>query len=296
MKITFLGTGSMIPTKERNHFAILLSYKNENILVDCGEGTQRQFKLANISPTKITKILITHWHGDHTFGLHGLILTLGASNYSKTLEIYGPKGIKKSIKDLIKVFNFQTGIKMNVTEIDKKKFFENEDFYLEALPLDHGISCLGYSFTEKDKLKINLKYLKKYNLKQHPIIKNLQKGKDIIWKGKKISAKKATIPVKGKKLTIITDTSITPNATKLAKNSDLLICESTHLHELKEKTEKFKHLTSLQAAQIAKKSKSQKLVLTHFSQRYKYVKPLIKEAKTIFKNTTEAKDLMTLNL
>src|SRR3989344_3358273 len=91
IKITFLGTSNAIPTKKRNHTAILLTYKNENILIDCGEGTQRQFKIAEISPAKLTKILITHWHGDHTLGLSGLFQTLAMSDYSKKLEIYGPK-------------------------------------------------------------------------------------------------------------------------------------------------------------------------------------------------------------
>ena len=92
MKIKFLGTSSMVPTKDRNHTSILLTYNAENILIDCGEGTQRQLKIANINPCKITKILLTHIHGDHTLGIPGLIQTLGANNYQKTLEIYGQIG------------------------------------------------------------------------------------------------------------------------------------------------------------------------------------------------------------
>ena len=99
MEIFFLGTGCMVPTKDRNTSAILVSYKNDNILIDCGEGTQRQMRTAGIKPTKITKILISHWHGDHVFGLPGLIQTLGASEYSGVLEIYGPKGSKKKTHD-----------------------------------------------------------------------------------------------------------------------------------------------------------------------------------------------------
>lgn len=297
MKITFLGTGAMTPTKERNPFTILITYKNENILLDCAEGTQRQLKKVDISPTKITKILITHQHGDHLFGLHPLLLSLSSAQYSKTLEIYGPKGIKKVIEDLIDFFPKQSiTIKYKIIEITKQKFFENQDFYIEALGLNHGVPCLGYSLVQKDKRKINLKYLKKFKLQKHPILKQLQQGKSITWKKNKISAKDATEIIPGKKITIIADTAYCSNAVKLAKNSNLLICESTHSDKLKEKSERYKHMTSKQAAEIAKKSGSEKLILTHFSQRYKTTNVLVKEAKTIFKNTKAAKDFLTVSL
>lgn len=296
MKIIFLGTGSMIPTLERNHPSTLISYNNENILIDCGEATQLQLKKVRISPAKITKILITHWHPDHILGLPGLIATLGASNYQKELEIYGPKNTKKFFNNLFKAYIPSTKIKHKVIEIEKRRFFENDDFILEALPLKHSCPCLGYSFIEKDKRNINLNYLKKYNLKQHPILRELQKGKDITWKGKKIKANLATKIKKGKKITIITDTLEHKNIIELAKNSDILILESTHMDELKERTKEFMHLTSKQSALLAKKAKAKKLILTHFSQRYKNIKLLEKEAKSIFKNTIAAKDLLIYEL
>lgn len=296
MKIIFLGTGSMIPTPQRNHPSTLISYKNENILVDCGESTQLQLKKAKIFPTKITKILITHWHPDHILGLPGMIATLGASNYQKELEIYGPKNTKKFFNNLFKAYIPPSKIKHKVIEIKKRKFFENQDFILEALSLKHSCPCLGYSFIEKDRRNINLNYLKKYKLKQHPILKELKKGKDITWKGKKIKAKLATKVIKGKKITIITDTLENKNIIELAKNSDILIIEATHLDKLKERTKEFMHLTSKQSALIAKKAKVKKLILTHFSQRYKDVKELEKEAKKYFKNITAAEDLLTYKL
>ncbi|MBN2112208.1 MBL fold metallo-hydrolase, partial [Candidatus Woesearchaeota archaeon] len=140
MEIVFLGTSCMVPTKERNHSAFFLSYKAEGILFDCGEGTQRQLKIAGIKPQKVTKILLTHWHGDHVLGLPGLIQTLGASEYSKTLEIYGPKGTSKHIKAMFEAFVFDKPFEMKVKEVAGGKFFENADFILEAKPLKHGIA------------------------------------------------------------------------------------------------------------------------------------------------------------
>src|SRR4030042_2692406 len=102
IKITFLGTSDAIPSAERNHTSILLEYKNESILVDCGEGTQRQFRKAKLNPNKVTKILITHWHGDHVLGLAGLLQTLSFSNHNKTLSIYGTRGTKEFMKILLK--------------------------------------------------------------------------------------------------------------------------------------------------------------------------------------------------
>jgi len=105
MEITFLGTSDAVPTADKNHTAILLRYKNENILIDCGEGTQRQFYTAGISPTKITRLLITHWHGDHVLGIPGLMQTLGFTGYSQTLRVYGPQGTKVFFKKCLRVFS-----------------------------------------------------------------------------------------------------------------------------------------------------------------------------------------------
>ena len=286
----------MVPTKDRNHTSILLTYNAENILIDCWEGTQRQLKIANINPCKITKILLTHIHGDHTLGIPGLIQTLGANKYQKTLEIYGPKNTKNFISNILKTFHLENKIKLNVTEIDKRKFLETKEFYLEALPVKHSTYTLAYSFIEKDKRKINLNYTKKFNLTKHPLLGELQKGKDITFKGKKITADKATILKKGKKISFIFDTELTQNCIEISKNADLLIAEATYESDLEEKAKEYKHLTSEQSAIIAKKAKVNALILTHFSQRYKTPDQSLKEAKKIFKNTQAAKDFLEINM
>jgi len=296
MQITFLGTGCMLPTKERNPIAVHIHYKKENILFDCGEGTQRQMKIAGLSPAKITKLLISHWHGDHIFGLPGLLLTMGASHYRGTLQLYGPKTSKQRFQQMKEVYIRQNVLDVQVKEVGKGTFLDTKDYTIEALPLEHSTQVVGYSFIEKDTRKIKMNYLKKYGLQQHPIIKKLQQGKDITWKGKKIKAKDATTLKKGKKITLITDTIVCPNIIKLAKNADVLICEATHLDILKDKAKEFKHLTAKQVGQLAKKARVKKLVLMHFSQRYKSTKPLEQEAKKQFKNTICAKDFYTFKL
>jgi len=293
--ITFLGTSQAIPTEKRNHTAVLLKYRDETILIDCGEGTQRQFRKVHLNPCKITRILITHWHGDHVLGLPGLFQTLALSNYPKTLHIYGPRGTKRFINEIYKMFLFAGKLKIEVKEVNGK-FFENNDFYLEATPLKHGAGVNGYSFIEKDKIRLDKNKLRKLKIKGK-IISDLQKGEDIVWQGRKIKAKDITYLQKGKKITFLWDTVLFENCYKAAKNSDLLISESNFTEKEAELAREYKHLTAKQAAQIAKKSKVKKLILTHLSQRYENNENIIlNEAKKVFKNTILAEDLMKVEV
>ena len=297
IEIIFLGTSSMVPTKERNHSGILLNFKGSNILIDCGEGTQRQLKIAKISPNKINKILITHWHGDHVLGLPGLIQTMAAGCYEGILEIYGPKGTKEKIKHMFNAFEFdQNNIKLKITEIRKGKFFENNEFVLETLELEHGIPCLGYNFIEKDRRKIELSRAKKEGLKEGPLLGKLQDGKSVTINNKKIVPDDVSYVVKGKKISFVLDTLPCKNAYILSKDADLLISEATYKSELEEKGEQYNHMTTKQAASIANKSNVKSLILTHISARYKDAKDVEEDAKDFFDDVKCAYDFMKIKL
>lgn len=296
MQIIFLGTSSMVPTKERNHSSILLSCGSENILVDCGEGTQRQLKIAGIKLAKITKILISHWHGDHVLGLPGLIQSMSSSGCQKTLHIYGPKGTKKLIEKMFEVFSFDQKFEIKVNEVNSGKFFEDDGFILEAEQLEHNIETLGYRLEEKGKRKINLDHVKKRGVPDGPLLGKLQEGKSITWKGKKIDVDKATILVKGKSVAIITDTVPCKGAYKLAKDVDILISEATYASNLEEKGTEYGHMTSKQAAEMANRSNAKQLILTHFSARYKNTSELEDEARTYFDNVITAEDFMKISI
>lgn len=295
IEIIFLGTSSMQPTKERNHSAILLRYKKENLLLDCGEGTQRQMRLAGIKPAKITKLLITHWHGDHVFGIPGLMSSMGADQFAEKLIIYGPKGTKKYINYLLKSFAAHDIIDFETHEIKEGKFYESTDFVLEAWPLKHSVPCLGFSFKEKDRRRIKVSKTNKLGLKG-PVLGKLQQGEDILFNGKKILADDVTTIVKGKKISYIADTLPCKSADKLAKNAEILISEGTHLDEIREKTKKYMHLTVKQAALIASENNAKKLIITHLSQRYKSTEQIIEEAKTYFDNSVIAYDFMKVKI
>ena len=296
IKIVFLGTASQVPTAKRNHTSILLTYMDENILIDCGEGTQRQFRIAKLNPCKITRILLTHTHGDHVLGIPGLFQTLALSGYNKTLFIYGPKGIKKFINNLLNTFQFSREYEIKVSEVSGR-FFENKEFYIEATKVSHTTSCNAYSFVLKDRLRIDKKKLAELKLPTGPWIKELKEGKDITYNGKKYSAKKLTFLEKGKKISFVLDTAFFPEIVSFVKDADVLISESTFSSELQDKAKEFKHLTAIQAAEIAKKAKVKKLILTHISQRYEENSKLIlEEAKKKFKNVLLARDFDVIKI
>ncbi len=289
--IIFLGTGQAIPTAKRNHIAIFIQYKNEHILVDCGEGTQRQFRKAKLNMCKLNRLLITHWHGDHILGIPGLLQTLQLNKFSNVLKIYGPRGTAKCIELMEKLFIKRNNIRIEVHEIERGKVFETHDLIVEALPMTHVANCLAYSISEKDKIRIDKKKLAKLKIKGK-IIGELAKGKDIVWNGKKILAKDLTYKEKGRKIAIILDTSPNSNAIKIAENADLLISESTYSQKEMDLAKEYKHLTASQSAEIAKKAKVKRLILTHLSQRYdKQEFEIYNEARRIFKNSALSEDL-----
>jgi ribonuclease Z len=292
IKITFLGTGSAIPTKLHNHPAILLSYKNENILFDCGEGTQRQFRYADLSASKITRLFITHWHGDHILGIPGLLQTLALNSYQKKLHIYGPRGTSHHLSNILRMFIFEGAIDYEIHEISSETAFENSDFKIEAKELSHSTKCLAYSFVEKDKLRLKKDKIKKLKLPNSPLLKEIQQGKDITLNGKKIKAKSLTYLQEGRKVSLVLDTSYNESIPIFVKNSNILIAESTYSSEEAELAKEKMHLTTKDAATIAKKAKAEQLYLVHLSQKHEHLPNLIeKEAKSIFKNTKVAKDL-----
>jgi len=296
INLTFLGTSAQIPTAKRNHSAMLLVYGGENILVDCGEGTQRQFRKARMNPCKVNRILITHRHGDHVFGLPGLISTFDLSGYNKTLYIYGPKGIKRFLENFLGLNYVKRDFEIKIEEISGK-FFETDDFYLEAEEMEHGIPTNAYNFVKKGQRRIDRGKLKKSKLPSGPILKKLKEGKDIVHEGKKYLAKNLTYTEGDKKVSFVLDTKMNNKIVSFVKGSDLLVCESSFDDSLKETAKEHLHLTVKQAGEIAKKSKSKKLVLTHISQRYeKDLKGLLAEAKKVFKNSSIAEDFDSVSI
>ena len=288
IKLNFLGTGSAIPTARRNHPATLLQYKAENILVDCGEGTQRQFRKAGINPCKITKILISHWHGDHVLGLPGLLQTLMLNGYNRKLEIYGPRGTSVKVRQFFDLIG-RKGQKLDVRVSEfggrsvgvSEVIFDDGDFQIEAAEMDHDAPAVGYAFVVKEKMRLDKDKLAKLKIGNSPLVGELAKGKVVEIDGKEVDGKKLTYKDVARKVVFVMDTRYNENAVKLAKGADLLISEATYSEAEAELADEYGHLTSVGAAKIAKKAGAKNLALIHLSQRYDEIpKVILKEAKS----------------
>lgn len=299
IELTFLGTGSTIPTKRRNHPAVLLKYKAENILFDCGEGTQRQFRLGDLNPCKITKILITHWHGDHVLGLPGLLQTLNMNGYNKNLVIYGPRGSKQAFQEMVVPYlpMKHMGYNIIIKEVKEETFFDNDDFVIESAEVDHGCPAVAYAFVVKAKNRLDKEKLEKLKIPNSPLVGELVKGKTVEINGKKIDGKKLMYNEPQRKVAFVMDTQKCDGALKIAKNADVLICEATYSKEDQDIAGDHGHMSSVDAATIAKKAKVNGLVLMHLSQRYEGIpKVILAEAKEIFEDTIIPEDLDEVEL
>lgn len=298
MQLTFLGTSGMLPTKERNVQSLYLEHEGTGILLDCGEGTQRQLSLAGIKPQKITTILISHWHGDHMAGLLGLLQTMdNFCSDNKQLNIYGPVGSKNYFDHILKSCSFELAMTVQIHEIQAPSITtisEIQDLTVEAINLDHSIPCLGYRVTKKDKNKI-LKEKLPLDL-QGPLIGCLQRGEDITFKGHDIKSADVTDKKKGSSVAFIFDTRLCNACDILAMNATVLVSEAVYADALEHKAREYGHLTARQVGKVAKRSAVKKLVLTHFSQRYKTTDQLQKEATEEFVPVYCAYDFMKIKI
>jgi len=299
IELTFLGTGSAIPTSRRNHPAMLLKYKGENILVDCGEGTQRQFRKAGINPCKITKILISHWHGDHVFGLPGILNTLRLNGYNRKLEIYGPEGSKEWVRKYLDLVGRRgTDLDLKVVEVSSGVIINDEDFFVECEEMDHDCPAVGYSFVVKEKMRLDKDKLVKLKIPNSPLLAELAKGKVVEIGGKKVDGKKLLYKEEARKVSFVMDTRMNENAVNLAKGADLLVCEATFSkEESSELLGERAHLSSVEAAGIAKKAGVKSLALVHLSQRYEGIpKIILGEAREVFEDVIVPEDLESVEL
>lgn len=296
IELIFLGTSAMVPTKDRNQQSIFISYLDKGMLFDCGEGTQRQLKIAGISFHKIDKIFISHWHGDHVLGLPGLLQSLNNVEYNKVLYIYGPNNSKKFLARVLESYVFVNHIDIRVEELQEGSVVKDSEFSVHAHLLDHNIPCLGYRFVEHDKRKMNMATAKKFGLKEGPLIGKLQQGETVEYKGKKITPNDVSTLITGKKIGIIADTGDCQGCTLTAQDADILISEATFSASDVEKAGDYKHLTAQQAGLIAQRGNAKKLILTHFSQRYKGVQELLDEARAVFPTTELAFDFMKIKI
>lgn len=291
--LTILGCSSQQPTRFRNHGAYILRWNGEGFLFDPGEGTQRQFIFANISPTVVTRILISHFHGDHCLGLGSMLMRLNLDKATHPIHCYYPASGKKYFDRLRYGSIYHEMIKVVEHPVSQEGVVDDDGkFRIEAKFLEHGVENIGWRITEADTRKFDEKKLIEFGVRG-PLVKELQTNGSIIINDQKVSLDQVSWIQQGDTFAIVIDTLPCQNAIDIARNASLMVCESTYLDEHKELARMHNHLTAKQAALIAKEAGAKELILTHFSARYQNLKPFENEARTIFPNTFVADDLIT---
>lgn len=295
MKLTILGCYSATPRTITNPTSQLLEIRNHMFLIDCGEGTQVQLRKHKIKFSRIKHIFISHLHGDHFFGLPGLISTFRLLGRESELHIYGPKGIKEAITLFLKLGDSWTNYPLLFHELESKEselIFEDDNVLVRTIPLNHRIYTNGFLFEEKLAPRVlNVEAVAKFGIDKSEF-RNIKNGKDGTSKeGKSIpNVLLTSAPPKPKRYAFCSDTAYKEDIIPLIKGVDLLYHESTFLETEQGLCGKTKHSTATEAATIAKKAKVKQLLLGHYSTRYKSLELFKEEAQPIFANVELAED------
>lgn len=278
LEVFFLGTGGIMPTRKRNVPAIALRYKGEIILFDAGEGTIRQMNTAKLSPMKVEKIFITHFHGDHYLGLAALIQTMNLWDREKPLHIYGPKYTFEFVQHFLQSGFFRPGFDIHVHELGETRL-KFGDYEIWSFKVEHGIPALGYVFKEKDRRgKFIPEKLAEHGLSEGPILGKLEREGKIEWNGRVIRLEDVTGPRRrGVKVVYTGDTEPCERVRFFAENADLLIHEATYLNPA-DRGESY-HSTVEEACETARKAKVKLLALFHRAFRYTYEEYLSEASK-----------------
>jgi ribonuclease Z len=302
LELTILGCHSATPRVNAHPTSQYLEINNRHFLIDCGEGTQRQMRKHKIGFSKINHIFISHLHGDHFFGLIGLISTFGILNREKELHIYGPKGIKEVTLLQLKLSKSYSKYELIFHELTSKEseiIFEDDRVSVTTIPLNHRVYTNGFLFREKEKpRKLNLENVQQYSEIETCDYHNIKAGKDVVLEsGEIVKNEELTLPpLKSKSYAFCSDTSYKEDIVPIIKDVDLLYHEATFLSDREDLAQKTKHSTAKQAAQIASKANVNQLIIGHYSSRYPDIQLFKKEAATIFSDVILAEEGKKISL
>ncbi|CAL2075825.1 Ribonuclease Z [Tenacibaculum sp. 190524A02b] len=290
MNLTILGCHSATPRVNAHPTSQYLEMNNRHFLIDCGEGTQRQMRKYKVGFSKINNIFISHLHGDHFFGLIGLISTFGILNRERELHVYGPEGIKEITTLQLKVSKSFVKFPIIFHELSSKNselIFEDDKVSVHTIPLNHRVYTNGFLFTEKPKSKkLHIDNIRQYDEIETCDYHNIKAGKDFILStGEIVPNSELTIePEKPKSFAFCSDTAYKPDIVPIIENVDVLYHEATFLKDREDLCDRTKHSTAEQAASIASQANAGKLIIGHYSSRYDNIQDFKKEAETIFNN------------
>lgn len=288
--LTILGCSSQQPTRLRNHGAYYVRWNGEGFLFDPGEGTQRQFIFANLAPTGVSRIFLSHFHGDHCLGFGSMLMRLNLDNIEHEVHCYYPASGKVYFDRLRYGTMYHDRLKVVEHPVHEDGVVHDDGrFRIEGRFLKHGVDNVGWRIQEAPSLKFDKKKLAFAGV-QGPLVKELQEKGRIIVEGKEVLLQQVSEPRHGDVFACVIDTNYCENAVRLAEGARMFLCESTYLEEHRELAEQHYHLTARQAAQIAKEAKAEELILTHFSARYRHLLAFVEEAQAVFPRVHVADD------
>jgi ribonuclease Z len=306
LEITFLGTSAGVPTRSRNVscVALRLPQRGEVWLFDCGEGTQHQLLRSDLKLSQVTRIFITHLHGDHLFGLVGLLATAGMAGHASRIDIYGPRGLDDYVRDITRSTGTHFSYPAEVHIIETGVVFEDEEFNVSCGPLKHRIETYGYRVTERDRAgAFDVERARSLGIPSGPLYGRLKRGERVtLVDGREIDGRDFCGPtIKGRRVVYCTDTIYCRTAVELARDADLLIHESTYADADEDLAQRSLHSTAGMAARVALEAEAKHLVITHLSPRYAVGNALgpddlLGEARAVFPNTELAHDFLTIEV
>jgi len=304
MKIVLLGTSSAVPTLTRGLSSTALIRDGDVFLFDCGEGTQLQIMRSSVKRSRIHSIFIGHLHGDHLYGIAGLISTLQLDGREEPLNVFGPQGLRNFLNAAFRTSDAQFKFGLNIQEFPRGfrgRVLDQEDYYVEALPLDHSIFCLGWRFQEKDKPGVfNLERAVELGIPRGPLYGKLQRGESItLDDGRVITSDEVMGPQRrGKSVAYCLDTQFTERSIELAHECTALVHETTFGSEEIDMARDRKHSTMDDAARVAKEARVENLIATHFSSRYdaRQVARIADDARSVFEPIIVGRDLLEIEL
>jgi ribonuclease Z len=299
LNVIFLGTGGSWPTINRNVSSVAIKRGKEILLFDCGEGTQRQFQKSHLSYMQITKIFITHFHGDHFLGIPGLLQTMQLNDRTEPLHIYGPQGMHSLTDQLVHLGYFRPVYKIIPHEVHDGEIITFDEYIIRVAKATHNVPAVAYSLEENQRPgRFNKPKALHMGIPEGPLFSKLQKGQDIILSdGRIIKPRMVLGPTrKGRKIVISGDTNPSKKIAKLAKHADILVHEATFASDFEDNAMEYGHSTAQQAALIAKDAQVKQLYLIHISPRYLTKKTIESDARKVFSASHVPHDLQEINV
>lgn len=298
MRIVFLGTSGSWPTPNRNVTAVAIKRGGEVILFDCGEGTQRQFMRSPLSYMQVSRVFLSHFHGDHFLGLPGMVQSMSMNGREAALEVFGPRGVERLVSDLLSLGYFTPGFAVHAKELAPATSVDCGEFEVRAFEAAHTVPGLGYVLEEKMRPgRFRREAAEALGIPPGPMYSRLQQGQAVTHGSRTIRPEDVLGPPRrGRKIVYTGDSMPSDALIEASRRADVLIHDATSDAAMEEKANRYGHSSSRQAAEVAKAAGVGLLVLTHMSPRYEDPSTILADAKGVFGNVRVADDFMEIEV